>query len=130
MTERDRFKLLFGPYRPPYVRKGEVVFCDVRGEVVVRGMSSGRIAWPVTRLKRSRLLLIVFAGLAEAIRVPPGWKTAVNTSSVWIRGPPRRYRAPSLARSCADRESQTRTVRSPEAEMSRVPSGLQATAWT
>jgi hypothetical protein len=68
MIDRDRLKLLFGPYKPPRCRRGDVVFCDVRGEVVVRGMSSGRIAWPVTRLKRSRALLIVFAGLAEAIR--------------------------------------------------------------
>jgi hypothetical protein len=35
-----------------------------------------------------------------------------------------------LARSCVDRESHTRTVKSPEPETSRVPSGLQATAWT
>jgi hypothetical protein len=68
MNDRDRYRLLFGPYRAPYVRKGEVVFCDVRGEVVVRGIFAGRIPWPVTRLKSSRPLLIVFAGLAEAIR--------------------------------------------------------------
>jgi hypothetical protein len=68
MTDRDRFKLLSGPYRALRCRKGDVVFCDVRGEVVVRGMSAGRIPWTVTRLKRSRPLLIVFAGLAEAIR--------------------------------------------------------------
>ena len=37
----------------------------------------------------------------------------------------RRGRAPA-----GDRLSQTRTVPSPEAEISRVPSGLQATAWT
>ena len=34
------------------------------------------------------------------------------------------------ARAAGDRASQTRTVKSPEPETSRVPSGLQATAWT
>src|SRR5262249_6095269 len=34
------------------------------------------------------------------------------------------------ARSAAGRVSQTRTVKSPEPETSRVPSGLKATAWT
>jgi len=68
MTDADRFKLLYGPYRAPRVRKGDVVFCDVRGEVVVCGMSSGPIPWPVTRHKRGRPFLIVCAGLAEAVR--------------------------------------------------------------
>src|SRR6476620_2183005 len=34
------------------------------------------------------------------------------------------------ARSCTDNESQMRTVKSPEPETSRVPSGLHATEWT
>jgi hypothetical protein len=68
MNDRDRYRLLFGPYRAPYVRKGDVVFCELRGEAVVCGMSGGRIAWPVARHKRGKPFLIVFAGLAEAIR--------------------------------------------------------------
>jgi hypothetical protein len=68
MNDRDRFRLLFGPYRAPYVRKGDVVFCELRGEAVVCGMSGGRIPWPVARHKRGKPFLIVFAGLAEAIR--------------------------------------------------------------
>jgi hypothetical protein len=68
MTDRDRFRLLFGPYGAPYVRKGDVVFCELRGEVVMCGMSGGRIAWPMARHKRGKPFLIVFAGLAEAIR--------------------------------------------------------------
>jgi hypothetical protein len=34
------------------------------------------------------------------------------------------------SRSCGDNESQMRTVKSPEHEARRVPSGLKATAWT
>ena len=40
------------------------------------------------------------------------------------------HRRRRAARSAGDRLSQTRTVPSPEAEISRVPSGLQSTAWT
>ena len=49
-----------------------------------------------------------------------------SVGSTLTLGSPSAYRA----RSCDDSESQTRTVKSPEPETSRVPSGLQATAWT
>jgi hypothetical protein len=70
MLDADRFQLLFGPYQAPPCRLGDVVFCDVRGEVVVKGMSAGRIPWPVTTHHRGggKPLLIVCAGLSEAIR--------------------------------------------------------------
>jgi hypothetical protein len=70
MTDADRFQLLFGPYQAPPCRLGDVVFCDVRGEIVVKGMSPGRIPWPVSTWHRrgGKPLLIVCGGLSEAIR--------------------------------------------------------------
>jgi hypothetical protein len=40
----DRFKLLFGPYRTPRFRYGDVVFCEMRGEVKIVGLTNGPIA--------------------------------------------------------------------------------------
>jgi hypothetical protein len=70
MTDADRFKLLFGPYHPTHLRNGDGVFCELRGQVVVRGMSAGRIPWPTTTWphRRGAPVLIVCAGLAEALR--------------------------------------------------------------
>jgi hypothetical protein len=38
MTDRDRFKLLYGPYRTPRFKLGDVVFCEMRGEVKIVGL--------------------------------------------------------------------------------------------
>ena len=43
MTERDRFKLSFGPYRTPRFEYGDIVFCEMRGEVKIVGLTNGRI---------------------------------------------------------------------------------------
>ncbi|MCE9532750.1 MAG: hypothetical protein K8T89_16760 [Planctomycetes bacterium] len=69
MTESDRFKLLFGPYKPPRFRYGKVVSCEVRGEVVIVGMSAGRIPWPIGQRRGSPARgFVVFADLAKAVR--------------------------------------------------------------
>jgi hypothetical protein len=44
---RDRFKLLFGPYRTPPFRYGQRVTCQVRGLVVVCGLTDASIPWPI-----------------------------------------------------------------------------------
>ena len=39
MHDADRFQLLFGPYRTTRFRYGERVLCEVRGLVVVCGLT-------------------------------------------------------------------------------------------
>ena len=47
MRDADRYKLYFGPYRPPKCRVGDKLPCEYRGrEVVVRGMTDAPIQWP------------------------------------------------------------------------------------
>jgi hypothetical protein len=47
VTDEDRFKLRFGPYQTPVFRYGDTAFCEVRGEVILCGLTAGRIPWPV-----------------------------------------------------------------------------------
>ncbi len=49
MSEEDRLRLLHGPYRPPRVKPGAALRCEVRGTLVVAGFSDGPIPWPVAR---------------------------------------------------------------------------------
>src|SRR5262249_19146465 len=67
MTDDDRFRLLFGPYVAPAFRYDDIVFCEVRGEVTIVGLSSGRIPWPIGKRGRSKSFA-VYGGLADAIR--------------------------------------------------------------
>src|SRR4051794_41780355 len=60
-----RRALRHGRDRPPRCRPGRVLLCDVRGEVVVCGVTDGRIPWPVGKRGRARLL-VVTGGLAPA----------------------------------------------------------------
>jgi hypothetical protein len=51
----DKVKLLFGPYEPPPLRKGDRTSClDRDADVVVTGWSDGRIPWPRCRALDSR----------------------------------------------------------------------------
>src|SRR5439155_9305742 len=70
MTDADRVKLLFGRYRSPRFRLGRVVTDEARNrDVVIVGISDGRIPWPVGQPKGSRARsLIVFDALADAVR--------------------------------------------------------------
>jgi hypothetical protein len=50
VTDRDRGKLLFGPYQAPALRRGDRAFCLLRDcDVVVTSWSAGRIPWPRCR---------------------------------------------------------------------------------
>src|SRR5262249_25083399 len=50
MTDPNQVRLLFGPYRPPLVRRGDRAHCLFRdGDVIVTGWSYGRIPWPRCR---------------------------------------------------------------------------------
>lgn len=53
MHDSDRYLLINGPYQAPRRRIGGRLFCELRGEVIVHGMSAGRIAWPRTKVGRS-----------------------------------------------------------------------------
>jgi hypothetical protein len=51
----DKVKLLFGPYTPPPLRKGDRATCLYRDcDVVVTGWSDGRIPWPRCRSLEAR----------------------------------------------------------------------------
>ena len=39
MTDDDRFRLLFGPYRTPVFQYGDDDFCELRGDVILCGLT-------------------------------------------------------------------------------------------
>jgi hypothetical protein len=50
MTDRDRIKLLFGPYRPPALRRGDRAVCLYKDSlVVVTAWTDAPIPWPRCR---------------------------------------------------------------------------------
>jgi hypothetical protein len=59
---------LIGKYRTPRFRYGRKVLCEVRGELVITGLSDAPIPWPMGRRGHERPSLVVFKGLAKAIR--------------------------------------------------------------
>jgi hypothetical protein len=90
MTDTDRFKLLHGPYATPRFRIGSVRACEVRGEVVVCGLTDARISWPVAKRGRARSILVT-GGLAKAIRLESNqavaywWGVSIQTARIWRR---------------------------------------------
>ena len=90
MTFPTSRKLRFGPYATPRFRYGSTVADECRGEVVVVGLSAGRIQWPLGRVPgNSNRALIVFGGLARAVRresaaaVAYHWGVTGQTVSKW-----------------------------------------------
>jgi hypothetical protein len=67
MIDRERFKLLHGPYKAPRCKLGRVLFCGMRGEVVVKGISAGRIPWHMTRGRRGRAAFILCGDLVRSV---------------------------------------------------------------
>ncbi len=69
MEDADRFRLI-GKYRTLRFRIGQRVRCQVRGEMVIRGMTAAPIPWPLGSLKGrgGRHSLIVYKDLAKAVR--------------------------------------------------------------
>lgn len=49
MRRLDRFKLLHCPYRPPKVRRGSKLFCQIKGTVTVGGFRNAPIPWPYAK---------------------------------------------------------------------------------
>jgi hypothetical protein len=88
MDDADRFCLL-GTYRTPRFRIGPRVRCLVRGEVVITGMTEAPIPWPIAKGGRGRHSLVVYKGLARAVRresnlaVCHWWGINPQTVSKW-----------------------------------------------
>jgi hypothetical protein len=72
MTDADRCKLLFGPYRAPALRRGDQASCLFRGcPVVVTTWTDARIPWPRCYVPDGRgggVGLLVDEELARAVR--------------------------------------------------------------
>ena len=48
MDDTERFRLL-GKYKTPRFRYGRTVFCEVRGEMTICGLSDAPIPWPISK---------------------------------------------------------------------------------
>jgi hypothetical protein len=92
MTDDEHFRLLFGPYAAPVFKDGDDGFCQVRGEVILCGMTAARIPWPVGKKKQrgARARAIVVCGaLADAVRqgaaqaVAFWWGVTAQTVTRW-----------------------------------------------
>lgn len=90
MSQVNRHKLHFGPYRTPRFKYGAKVECQARGEVTIVKLTAGRIPWPVGRTKRATSL-VLFKGLARAVRreasiaVQYWWGVSPATVRKWRR---------------------------------------------
>jgi hypothetical protein len=67
MDDTERFQLL-GTYKSPNFRVGQAVRYAVRGEVVITGRTDAPIPWPLGRRGQGRVSLVVYEGLAKAVR--------------------------------------------------------------
>jgi hypothetical protein len=65
VDDTDRYRLL-GTYRTPRFRLDSRVFCWVRGEVTVCGMTDAPIPWPIGKCRQGRSL-VVYKDLARAV---------------------------------------------------------------
>lgn len=92
----ERVKLLFGPYQPPRLRKGDRVFClSLDRPVVVVGMSPGPIPWPTCMQleppRKGPRRILVEEELARAVRnesteaVAYWWGVHRSTVHKWRR---------------------------------------------
>jgi hypothetical protein len=88
MHDTDRYKLLHGPYLAPRCWIGSRLFCEVRGEVIVCGITAGRIPWPIGKRGSARSP-VVCGDLINAVRLESNlavchwWGVAPQTVSKW-----------------------------------------------
>jgi hypothetical protein len=107
MDDAERFRLL-GRYRTPRFRIGRTVFCEVRGEMVITGMTDAPIPWPIGKHGAGRHSLIVFKGLAKAVpresnqAVAYWWGADPQTVSKWRRALSVRRANEETSRLCRD----------------------------
>jgi hypothetical protein len=90
VKDKDRYPLLFGPYRVPAFRSGDEAFCELRGQVVIsRTVHEAPIGvWPKGRRRGERAAgIILFGDLVQAVRneaaatVRYWW--GVGSDSIW-----------------------------------------------
>jgi hypothetical protein len=98
MDDADRRKPL-GKYTTPRFRHGQIVTCEVRGEVRIVGLTDARIPWPIGQTIGGRARgLIIFKGLARAvckesgtaaamIQAGCGERSARHAESAWANAP-------------------------------------------
>jgi hypothetical protein len=90
MNDAERFRQL-GKYRTPGFRIGRTALCQVRGEMVITGMTDAPIPWPIGKHGAGRHSLIVYKGLAKAVRreselaVCYWWGVKPSTVRKWRR---------------------------------------------
>jgi hypothetical protein len=66
----DPLAPIAGPYRPPRCKVGGALFCELRGTVVVYGLSDTPVPWPFTRGRgRGRPSPILCGDLVRSVRV-------------------------------------------------------------
>ncbi len=88
MRQSDRVKLHFGPYRTPLLRRGARVMCAIHGELIVEGLTDGRIPWPIGRGARQRSI-VLFRDLERAVEresfqaVAYWWGVGATTVAKW-----------------------------------------------
>ncbi len=88
MTDAERFRLRFGSYRTPRFQYGDVAYCDVRGQVTIRGLTTDLIPWPVGKRGRAKSL-VIYKSLAKAVKreaaqaVCHWWGVTAQTITKW-----------------------------------------------
>jgi hypothetical protein len=94
VNQRERVRLLFGPYEAPPFKRGDRATCLYRDcTVVITGWSAGPIPWPRCRAldSRGRSGLLVDEELARAVRhesvlaVMHWWGACRNVVCLWRR---------------------------------------------
>jgi hypothetical protein len=92
MTDRERIKLLFGPYQAPALRVGDRAFCLARdSDVVITSWTAARISWPRCRTvgHHGGSGILVDEELARALRhesavaIRYWWGAGVKTVAWW-----------------------------------------------
>jgi hypothetical protein len=66
MDDVDKFRLL-ASYQTPCFWFGQRVSCQVRGELIIIGISEAPIPWPIGKSGKGAHSLVVYEGLAHAI---------------------------------------------------------------
>lgn len=90
MEDAERFRLL-GKYRTPRFRIDQRVLCQVRGEMIVTGITGAPIPWPIGKHGAGQHSLIVYKDLAKAVRhesnqaVAHWWSIDPQTVTKWRR---------------------------------------------
>src|SRR5262245_662267 len=86
MHDRERFRLI-SAYSTPRFAYGDHVFCEIRGEVKIVGLSNGRIPWPKCRSGKRSRAIILYGALADAVRMESAQAVrywwGVGADTVW-----------------------------------------------